>query len=361
MKTVFSLTILLILLISASTWWFADRLAFPIFLLLLFVIPYLIYRYTNKRIASPMRYSDIKRVKDAFQNKRTKTPITHTLRHGLYGIRLIVLTCFILAMARPQSELISSDIYTEGVDIILTIDVSGSMNLIDLDLNKQRPRIDVTKEAVQTFIEGRKNDRIGMVVFASEAYLQCPLTVDYDIITNFLDSVRIGMVPQTSTAIGNAIASSLNRLIHTEAKSKVVVLLTDGANNAGQIDPLTAAEMAETLKAKIYTIGVGGHDDPYMVIDDFLGKRLQKQPNAEKIDEETLTKIAETTGGKYYRATNTEELHQIFEEIDQLEKTEIITEGHRRFRELFPYVLVPALVLLFFEVILSNTRFRKLP
>lgn len=361
MKTVFTFTILFIFLITIAAWLMADRLAYPIFLLLLLVIPYLIYRYSFRRTAAPMRYSDIKRVKETFSVKRTKTPVTHTLRHGLYGIRLIVLTCFILAMARPQSELVSSDIYTEGVDIILTIDVSGSMNLIDLDINKQRTRIDVTKEAVKTFIEGRKNDRIGMVVFASEAYLQCPLTVDYDILETFLDNVRIGMVPRTSTAIGNAMASSLNRLIHTEAKSKVVVLLTDGANNAGQIDPLTAAEMAKTLGAKVYTIGVGGYGTPYMMIDDFLGKRLQKQPNAESIDEETLKKIADKTGGKYYRATNTQELHQIFEEIDQLEKTEIITEGHRRFQELFPYVLVPGLLLLLFEVVLSQTRFRKLP
>lgn len=361
MRTVFLLTILCIVLITTAAWLLADRLAYPVYLLLLLVVPYLMQRYTTKRSAAPMRYSDIKRVKDVFQIKGARTPITHTMRHGLYGIRLVVLTLFIVAMARPQAEIVTSDIYTEGVDIILCIDVSGSMNLIDLDLNKKRPRIDVTKEAVEKFIDGRRNDRIGMVVFASEAFLQCPLTVDYGIVKNFLENVNIGMVPQTSTAIGNAMASSLNRLVHTEAKSKVVVLLTDGANNAGQIDPLTAAEMAKALKIKIYTIGVGGTEAPYVLVEDFLGKRLQQQPNAEKIDEETLKKIANTTGGKYFRATNTEELNQIFTEIDELEKTEIITEGHRRFRELFPYMLVPGLCLLIFEVVMSQTRFRKLP
>ncbi len=361
MRTIFFFTLLIIAAVAALVWYVADQLAYPVYLFALFIIPYLIYNYTSKRTAAPMRYSDIKRVKETLNVRSVRTPITHTIRHALYGLRLIVLSLFIIAMARPQAEIVTSDIYTEGVDIILTVDVSGSMNLIDLDVNKRRTRLQVTKEAVESFIQGRRNDRIGMVVFASEAYLQCPLTVDYGIVQTFLDNVKIGMVPQTSTAIGNAIASSLNRLVHTEAKSKVVVLLTDGANNAGQIDPLTAADMAAALDVTIYTIGVGGYEAPYVLVEDFLGKRLQQQQGAERIDEETLKQIANKTNGQYFRATNTEELHQIFTEIDELEKTEIKTEGHRRFRELFPYVLVPALILLLLEVFLSQTRFRKLP
>lgn len=361
MRTIFALTLFFIAVLTAAVWAGAGRFGYPLYLPALAVVPFLMWRRARRRDAAPLRYSDIGRIKRALGEKRSKPPITHLARHVLFSARLVAISMFILALARPQAEVVTSDIFTEGVDIILTVDVSGSMNLIDLDLNNRRTRLAVTKEAVGQFIDGRRNDRIGMVVFASEAFLQCPLTVDYGIVKNFLDNVQIGMVPETSTAIGNAIASSLNRLVHTEAKSKVIVLLTDGANNAGQIDPLTAAEMAGALGVKIYTIGVGGEGAPYVLVEDFLGQRLQKQPNAERIDETTLTKIAETTGGRYYRATNTVELRRIFGEIDQLEKTEIRTEGHRRFREMFPHVLVPALLILIAEFILSQTRFRKLP
>ena len=361
MRTVFSVTALLILVILVLTAFLADRFGYPAYFVGLLGVPLLAWRYARQKNAAPLRYSDIRRIQAMFQSGSVRPPATHTIRHALFCLKLVVLTLFILSLARPQAEIVTSDIYTEGVDIMLTVDVSGSMNLIDLDLHNRRTRLDVTKEAVDTFVSGRKNDRIGMVVFASEAFLQCPLTVDYGIVRNFLEHVRVGMVPETSTAIGNAVASSLNRLIHSQAKSKIIVLLTDGANNAGQIDPLTAAEMASALGVKIYTIGVGGTEAPYILIEDFLGRRLQKQPNAERIDEESLKKIADRTKGRYFRATNTEELHEIFSEIDQLEKTEIKTEGHRRFRELFGWTLVPALMLLLAEVVLSQTRFRKLP
>ena len=232
----------------------------------------------------------------------------------------MILTLFILALARPQAELLTSEIYTEGVDIMLVIDVSGSMELIDLDTQLNRTRLEVTKEAVNTFVDGRKNDRIGMLVFATESYLQSPLTVDYGIIKNFLRDIYVGMVPENSTAIGNAIASSLNRLRHTEAKSKVIILITDGANNAGQIDPFTAADMANALGVKIYTIGVGGTGVPYMMKSDpFFGKQLVRYTNAERIDEASLTKIAQTTKGRFFRAADTQSFKEVFEEIDELE------------------------------------------
>ncbi len=337
------------------------RFAYQGYLLLLLVIPFLWWRYAYGKGTAPIIYSDISRIKKLFGISGTKHPFTHKVRHILFVVRLLVLSLFILAMARPQAELLTSDVYTEGVDIILTTDVSGSMSFIDLDVQNRRTRLDVTKEAVKAFVDGRKNDRIGMIVFASDAFLQCPLTVDYGIVKNFLDDIHIGMIKEDSTAIGNAIASALNRLRHTEAKSKVVVLLTDGANNAGQIDPLTAAEMAKAMGVKIYTIGVGGKGVPFVLNKNIFGKQLVPYPDAERVDEVTLTKIADITDGKYFRATDKEGLNEIFNEIDTLEKSKIISEGMRRFRELFHFFLIPALVLLLFEVVLTQTRFRKLP
>lgn len=338
------------------------RFAYPIYLLLLLVIPFLVWRSMRRGGGAPLIYSDIGRIKKIFGAEGTRLPFSHKMRSALASIRLLVLTLFILALARPQSELISSEIYTEGIDIMLCVDVSNSMVLIDLDVQKRRTRLDVTKEVVKSFIEGRHNDRIGMTVFATDAFLQCPLTVDYGIVQNFLDDIKFEMIPANSTAIGNAIASSLNRLRYTESKSKVIILITDGANNAGEIDPLTAADMARALGVKVYTIGVGGLGIPYILQNHFLfGQQLTPVPQAERIDENTLRKIADTTKGQYFRATDTEKFKAIFKEIDELEKTKIQTQGSRRFHELFYYFLIPGLALLLLEVVLSQTRFRKLP
>ncbi|HOJ62516.1 MAG TPA: VWA domain-containing protein [bacterium] len=338
------------------------RFAYQGFLVLLLLIPFLAWRYTRRQGAAPLFYSDISRIKKVFAVTGNRPPFSHRFRHVLFAVRLVVLSLFILALARPQAELITSEVFTEGVDIMLTLDVSNSMILIDLDVQKKRTRLDVTKEVVQAFIEGRRYDRIGMLVFATDAFLQCPLTVDYGIVKNFLGEVRIDMIPGNSTAIGNAIAASLNHLRHTESKSKVIILVTDGANNAGQIDPLTAAEMAKALDVKIHSIGVGGRGTPYILQEHPLfGPIMKPVPEAERIDENSLRRIAETTGGKYFRATDTESFKEIFAAIDELEKSQIRSEGNRRFRELFPYFLNPALGLLLIEMVLSNTRFRKLP
>lgn len=338
------------------------RFAYQGYLLLLLVLPFLVWQYWARRGKAPLVYSDISRIKKVFGVSGKRRPISHSMRHALFVLRLFILTLFILALARPQSELITSEVYTEGVDIIMTIDVSGSMRYIDLEDSKTKAtRIDNTKDAVQRFINGRKNDRIGMTVFATDAFLQCPLTVDYGIVKSFLNDVLIGMVPENSTAIGNALASSVNRLRYSEAKSKVIILITDGANNAGQIDPFAAADMAKALGFKIYTIGVGGYGVPYLEVETIFGKQIQPVPDAERIDEDSMRKIAESTKGKYYRATDKAKFYQIFDEIDALEKTQIKSEGNRRFRELFHYLLIPALFLLLMEIILSNTRYRKLP
>lgn len=338
------------------------RFAYPIYLLLLLVIPFLAWRNMSRGGGAPLIYSDIGRIKKIFGAPGARAPFSHKIRHALGGLRLLVLILFILALARPQAELVSSEIYTEGVDIMLCVDVSNSMVLIDLDVQKRRTRLDVTKEVVKSFVVGRKNDRIGMTVFATDAFLQCPLTVDYGIVENFLDDVKTEMIPGNSTAIGNAIASSLNRLRYTESKSKVIILITDGANNAGEIDPLTAADMAQALGVKIYTVGVGGLGVPYIMQNHFLfGQQLTPVPQAERIDENSLRKIAETSKGQYFRATDTEKFKEIFKKIDELEKSKIQTQGSRRFRELFYLFLIPGLALLLAEVILSQTRYRKLP
>lgn len=339
------------------------RFAYQGLLILLIIVPILAWRFWSRGSKAPLVYSDINRIKKIFGVRGTRRPLSHSARQGLFLIRLIVLTLFILALARPQAELVSSEIYTEGVDIILTLDVSGSMEYIDLEDNRSKEtRLEITKQAAERFIDGREYDRIGMVVFAGEAYLQCPLTVDYGIVKNFLKDVHVGLVSQKNTAIGNALASSLNRLRYSKAKSKVIILITDGANNAGQIDPLMAAKMAEALGAKIYTIGVGGYGVPYVKQQNpFFGEQLIPLQNAERVDEASLREIAQKTEGKYFRAQDAEEFRNIFSEIDRLEKTEIKSEGNRRFRELFPYFLIPALCFLGIEVLLSNTRFRKLP
>ncbi|MGC9519087.1 MAG: vWA domain-containing protein [Desulfuromonadaceae bacterium] len=338
------------------------RFAYPIYLWLLFVIPFLAWRFMRRGGGAPLIYSDITRIKKIFGASNARAPLSHKVRRTLAALRLLVLALFILALARPQAELVSSEIYTEGIDIMLCVDVSNSMALIDLDLQNRRTRLDVTKEVVKSFVEGRSNDRIGMTVFATDAFLQCPLTVDYGIVQNFLNEIKIDMIPGNSTAIGNAIASSLNRLRYTDSKSKVIILITDGANNSGEFDPLTAAEMADALGVKIYTIGVGGLGIPYILQNNFLfGQQLTPVPQAERIDESTLKQIAETSNGQYFRATDTQKFREIFQQIDQLEKSKIQTQGSRRFRELFHYFLIPALVILLVEVILSQTRFRKLP
>lgn len=337
------------------------RFAYPLYLLLLLLIPYLWWRYKHGRIgAGPLIYSDVRRIKQAFGVRdEYRTPFSHRVRELLFIARLVVLSLLIIALARPQAELLSRDVETEGVDIVLAIDVSGSMEIIDLDLKGEKTRLHVTKDVVEDFIEGRKTDRIGMVVYAANAYTQCPLTVDYGILKNFLAQVEIGIVDPNRTAIGMALASCVNRLRGSAAKSKIIILLSDGENNAGQINPITAAELAKAVGVKVYTIGIGGYGTGYVRRQVFSQPTLV--PQRVSMDEGTLRQIAEITGGKYYRATNRTSFEDIFREIDALERTKIESRGHRRFRELFIYFVVPALIILLVEVVLSNTRFRKLP
>ncbi len=328
------------------------RFANPEFLFLLLIIPILVYWYLRRRVRSEgtLRYSSIAVL------KAIGKPRSHLLRHSLFLLRLLALTLAIIGLARPQSGQKEEEITTEGIDIIIALDISSSMLAEDF---RPKNRIQAAKAVAADFIRGRKNDRIGMVVFAAKSFTQCPLTLDYGILLSFMDDIDVGLVDD-GTAIGLAIANSVNRLRDSEAKSKVVILLTDGVNNRGEVDPITAAKVAATYGIKIYTIGVGTQGEALYPVDDpFFGKRYVRMPV--EIDEKVLQQVAAITEGRYFRATNKQSLEEIFREIDQLEKTRIEVREYTRYAELFSGWLQWALVLLLLEIVLANTRFRKIP
>jgi Ca-activated chloride channel family protein len=224
---------------------------------------------------------------------------------------------------------------------------------------KRRNRLYVAKEVVEDFIKWRENDRIGMVVFAGHAYTQCPLTPDYDVLLQFLEKVKIGMV-EDGTAIGSAIGVCVNRIKSSKAKSKVIILLTDGRNNSGEIDPLTAAELAKTFGIKIYTVGAGTKGLAPYPRTNLLGYKVYQSLKIE-IDDEGLTEIAKITGGRYFRATDTDSLKEVYKQIDNLEKTEMEVTKYTEYNELFHYLVIPALGIFLFEIVLANTRFKRIP
>jgi len=329
------------------------RFANPEFLFLLLVIPLMIFWYVKKNVGrtGTLRFSNLGVIKTV-----SKAP-SKKFRHILFVFRIIVVALLIVAFARPQSGITEEEIITEGIDIILAMDISSSMKAEDLARSKNR--LDVTKEVAANFIKGRSNDRIGMVVFAGKSFTQCPLTMDYGILIKFLKEINIGMV-QDGTAIGMAIANCVNRLRDSKSKSKVVILLTDGRNNRGELDPLTAAKVAQAVGVRIYTIGAGKHGKaPYPIEDPFFGKRYQYVQI--DIDEDVLKKIANITGGRYFRATDKESLEKIYQEIGEMEKTKIEVKEFTRYKELFINFLALAFGVLMIEIVLANTRFRKIP
>jgi Ca-activated chloride channel family protein len=328
------------------------RFAQPEFLILLVLIPIFAWWHFKrfKLRSTSIRYSNV-----GLFGKVSK-PKSHVWRQSMIFFRLAVLALAIIALARPQSGHTEQEVMTEGVDIVLTLDTSSSMLAEDF---KPKNRIEAAKEVASNFIRGRKNDRIGMVVFAGKSFTQCPLTLDYGILLNFMKDIDVGQI-EDGTAIGLAIANATNRLKTSEAKSKVMILLTDGRNNRGEIDPVTAAKVAKALNVRIYAIGVGTRGAALYPVDDpFFGKRYVKMPV--DIDEDVLQRVAAITGGKYFRATDRESLEKIFAEIDRLEKTKIEVKEYTRYSELFVNWLWAALAVLVFEVILANTRFRKIP
>ena len=276
-------------------------------------------------------------------------------------LRLIVLALFIVALAGPRKVLEESKITTEGIDIVLVLDASGSMAAQDFVLNgKRQSRLEVVKKVVAEFIDQRPNDKIGLVVFAAQAFTASPLTTDHAWLKENLARVELGVIDPNRTAIGSGISSAVLRLKKSQAKSKIIILLTDGVSNAGKVDPLSAARAAQTFGIKVYTIGAGVRGMAPVPVQDFFG-RISYQNQEVEIDEEMLQEVARLTGGKYYRATATEELQDIYKDIDQLEKTKIEEVGYKEYKEMFGYILSLALVLLMLEAVLKNTFFLKIP
>ena len=317
------------------------------FFLLFIPIALLIwYFFKSKKNSSEIVFSDLHSL------EKTKT-IKNKLIHLTYLFKICALILLIIALARPQSSTNWEESITEGIDIILSMDISGSMLAEDLKPN----RLEASKEVAMDFISKRANDRVGLVIFSGESFTQCPLTTDHNVLINLFKDVKSGMV-EDGTAIGMGLATAVNRLKESDAISKVIILLTDGVNNKGVVAPFTAAEIAKKFGIRVYTIGVGTEGyAPYPFQTPF---GIQYQDVEVKIDEETLQNIATVTDGKYFRATNNSKLKEIYKDIDKLEKSKIeVTEFHKRSEE-FNKFAIPALLLLVLGFILEKTYLKQL-
>lgn len=326
----------------------------PEILWLLLLIPPLAFLRGKRGLAPAVRYSTAQTAKALAGARKSKA--------GKYlaTLRMLALGLLIIALAQPQIVHGTSEVEASGIDILLVVDVSGSMEALDFTIKgKPANRIDVAKKVVSKFIEERPNDRIGLVAFAGRPYMVSPLTLDHNWLQQRLETVKTGMV-EDGTAIGSAIASGVNRLRDQKAKSKIVILLTDGMNNAGKISPLTAAEAAEALGIKVYTIGAGSRGEVAVPVTDRFGNRQLVRARVD-IDEDTLKKVAGMTGAHYYRATDTDSLGKIYDEINKLETTTRKIKNFEHRNEMFLWAALPALLLLAFELILGQTRFRRLP
>lgn len=322
----------------------------PEFLYGLVLIPLLVFWYLRRHrtLTSEIRYSTL------LPFNKVQPTLKERLRNAPFVLRMVVVVSLVVAFARPQTTSQGENIYTEGIDIALLLDISGSMLAEDFRPN----RIEAAKEVAQSFVNGRANDRIGLVIFAGQSFTQCPMTLDYRVLKNLLRQVKPGVV-EDGTAIGMAIAQGVNRLKESKAKSKVMILLTDGVNNRGEIDPLTATQIAQTFGIRIYTVGVGTIGEaPYPVQTPF-GIRYQNVPV--DVDEKTLQKIAEMTDGQYFRATNNRALKEIYEQIDKLEKTRLEVKAYRSYTQLFYDWVKIGLAALLLELLLTGTVLRKLP
>ena len=326
------------------------RFADPQYLLLLLLLPALGYWHVARRAKrTAMRYSDVGTLRVSRSGWSAK------YRHFLAGLRLFALAALVVAFARPQTGVSGENVTTEGIDIVLALDISSSMLAEDLEPN----RIEAAKHVAADFVRGRRNDRIGLVVFAGEAFTQVPLTLDYGVLVSVLEDLEVGMI-EDGTAIGMGLATAVKRLEESDAESKVVILLTDGRNNRGEIDPSTAAQMAQALGVKVYSVGAATRGVARIPVDDPVFGRRYAQMRVE-IDEAALREAADLTGGLYFRATDRESLEQVWAEIDELETTEIEVQHYTRYGELFGLPLSLGLALLALEVGLGNTVLRRLP
>jgi Ca-activated chloride channel family protein len=328
------------------SWFNGIEFAHPGFFWLLIIIPLMVgwYIWKQRQLQGNLSVPTLK----GFTIKKSNIA---PYRHSGIVLRSLALIALIVAMARPQSSLSWQDSTTEGIDIMIASDISGSMLAEDFKPN----RLEAGKNIAIDFIKNRPNDRIGLVIFSGESFTQCPLTIDHDVLVNLYADIKNGMI-EDGTAIGMGLATAVNRLRGSEAKSKVIILLTDGSNNAGSIPPITAAEIAKQFNVRVYTVGLGTNGyAPYPVQTPF---GVQYQRMKVDIDEGTLSKIASITGGKYFRATNNETLKEIYTQIDKLEKAKIDVTQYRKKTEMFlPWTII-ALVLLSLEFLLKNTLFK---
>ncbi|MDR2918294.1 MAG: VWA domain-containing protein [Tannerella sp.] len=276
------------------------------------------------------------------------------LRHLPFVLRMIAIALIIVILARPQSTNSWQNSTTEGIDIMMVLDISTSMLAEDLKPN----RLEAAKDVAASFINGRPNDNIGLVLFAGESFTQCPLTTDHTVLLNLFKDIRVGMI-QDRTAIGLGLANAVSRIKDSQAISKVIILLTDGSNNAGEIAPVTAAEIARAFGIRVYTVGVGTRGMAPYPFQTAIG--VQYQNIEVDIDEPTLQQIAATTGGQYFRATNNRNLKEIYSEIDKLEKTKISVQEYSKKQEEYKTVAIVVFLLLLLEILLRYTLLRKIP
>ena len=320
--------------------------AHPYFLLLLLLLPLAAWLKGRRGSTPAFLYSSVKLVEGLTKARRSRAGAF------LAALRWLALAALIIALAQPRLANSHTEVKASGIDIVCALDLSGSMTTGDYIINgRQISRIDMAKPVLKEFIEGRPNDRIGLVVFAAQAFIATPLTLDHDYLLENIDRLGIGTINSDATAIGDGITTALNRLREVKSKSKIIVLMTDGGNNSGKIDPITATHAAQALGVKIYTIGLGNRE---------IVQQMRLPPGYLP-DEETLQKIADMTGGKYYRADNAEKFLKIYAEIDRLEKTEATISKYTEFKELFPWLVAGGLALLLIELVLGQTAYRRLP
>jgi Ca-activated chloride channel family protein len=328
------------------SWFKGIEFAHPGFFWLFISIPLMVgwYIWKQRQLQGNLNVPTLR----GFTLKKSMLP---KFRHSGIVLRSLALAAMIVALARPQSSLSWQNSTTEGIDIIIASDISGSMLAEDFKPN----RLEAGKQIAIDFIKGRPDDRIGLVIFSGESFTQCPLTIDHSVLVNLFADVKNGMITD-GTAIGMGLATAVNRLRTSQVKSKVVILLTDGSNNAGSIPPITAAEIARQFGIRVYTVGLGTNGFAPFPVQTPMGIQYQKVPVV--IDEGTLSKIASLTGGKYFRATNNETLKNIYEQIDKLEKAKIdVTQYHKKTELFLPWAII-ALAFLSLEFILKNTLFK---
>lgn len=324
--------------------------AHPHFFWLLILVPLLIYWqfFRNNKQQTTLLLTTQKELKN------TGTSFKIKLRSILPILRILSIVFIIIALARPQNSKVNETINNEGLDIVLSLDISGSMLAQDFKPN----RIEAAKKVASDFILNRPTDRIGLVIFSGESFTQCPLTTDQNVLLEQVKNIRSGLL-EDGTAIGMGLATAVERLRNSKAKTKIIILMTDGVNNSGLIDPITALEIAKAYKIRVYTIGIGTKGSaPYPVQDQFGNTQIKQMPV--QIDEELMQKISKETGGKYFRATDNRSLDKVYKDIDNLEKTKIEINSYKRYAELFFMYAFIGLLLLLLEILLRYTYLRSI-